>query len=150
MNPVFFELAGFNDDRKPSSSSQEWILTQTLTAAPTPHASGTVIQASDKIPMSTHWYRAGSVTNAFLIFEKLNQIEGIFRFLPTSMEGNVFTGVCHSVHNRPHDYSVTAQPCYSAVGTRPTGMLSCYLFVYSSSCRMQENFGRFMIRNHTL
>ena len=46
-------------------------------------------------------------------------------FLPTAREGNVFTGVCHSVHNRPHVYSVTAHPCYSVVGTHPTGMLSC-------------------------
>ena len=40
--------------------------------------------------------------------------------LPTAREGNVFTGVCHSVHNRPHAYSVTAHPCsvtcYGAVG----------------------------------
>ena len=28
------------------------------------------------------------------------------------MEGNVFTGVCHSVHNRPHAYSVTTHPCW--------------------------------------
>ena len=34
-------------------------------------------------------------------------------FLPIVREGNVFTDVCHSVHNRPHDYSVTAHPCYS-------------------------------------
>ena len=47
------------------------------------------------------------------------------RFLPTAREGNVFIGVCHSVHNRPHGYSVTANPCYNAVGTHPTGMISC-------------------------
>ena len=35
------------------------------------------------------------------------------------------TSVSHSVHNRSHGYSVTAQTCYSAVGTHPTGMLSC-------------------------
>ena len=34
--------------------------------------------------------------------------------------------VSHSVHNRPHGYSVTAHPCYSAFGMHPTGMLSCY------------------------
>ena len=32
--------------------------------------------------------------------------------LPTEREGNVFTGVCYSVHNRPHAYSVTAHPCW--------------------------------------
>ena len=38
-------------------------------------------------------------------------------FLPTAREGNVFTGVCHSVHNRPQGYSVNGHPCYSGVGT---------------------------------
>ena len=33
--------------------------------------------------------------------------------------------VNHSVHNRPHGYSVTVHPCYGAVGMHPTGMLSC-------------------------
>ena len=45
--------------------------------------------------------------------------------LPTAREGNVFTGICHSVQNCPHGYLVTAHPCYSTVGTHPTGMLSC-------------------------
>ena len=48
-------------------------------------------------------------------------------FYSTARKDNVFTGVCHSVHNRPHGYSVTVHPIYSAVGARPTGMLSCYL-----------------------
>ena len=47
------------------------------------------------------------------------------RFLPTTREGNVIRGVRHSVHYRPHGYSVTAHPWYSAVGMHPTGMLSC-------------------------
>ena len=33
-------------------------------------------------------------------------------FLSTAREGNVFTGVCRSVHNRPHAYSITAHPCW--------------------------------------
>ena len=33
--------------------------------------------------------------------------------------------VSHSVHNRPHGYSITAHPGCGAVGTHPTGMLSC-------------------------
>ena len=33
--------------------------------------------------------------------------------------------VSHSVHNQPHDYSLIAHPCYGAVITHPTGMLSC-------------------------
>ena len=46
--------------------------------------------------------------------------------LPTAREGNVFTGVCHSVHNRPDGYSVIAHPYYGAVGMHPTGMLSYF------------------------
>ena len=46
--------------------------------------------------------------------------------LLTAREGNVFTSICHSVHNWPHGYSATAHPCYSAVGTHPTGVLSCF------------------------
>ena len=34
--------------------------------------------------------------------------------------------VSHSVHNQPHGCSVTAHPRFGAVGTHPTGMLSCY------------------------
>ena len=30
------------------------------------------------------------------------------------------------VPNRPHDYSFIARLCYGAVGTHPTGMLSCF------------------------
>ena len=39
----------------------------------------------------------------------------------------MFSQACisHSVHNRPHGYSVTAHPCYGAVVTHPSGMLSC-------------------------
>ena len=35
--------------------------------------------------------------------------------------------ISHSVHNWPHGYSVTTNPCHGAVGTHPTGMLSCYI-----------------------
>ena len=51
--------------------------------------------------------------------------------LPTAREGNVFLSTCHSVHNRPHAYLVTAHPCwllghcYITVGSHATGMLSC-------------------------
>ena len=54
--------------------------------------------------------------------------------LPTAKEGNVFTGMCHSVHNRPHGYSVTAHPRYGAIlpiGKHPTGMLSCLHVIFS-------------------
>ena len=38
--------------------------------------------------------------------------------------------VSHSVHNRPHGYSVTAHPCYGAVDMHPTGMLIAFLFQF--------------------
>ena len=42
------------------------------------------------------------------------EIKGTHSFvlLPTAREGNVFTLVCDSVHNRPYGYSVTAHPCW--------------------------------------
>ena len=43
------------------------------------------------------------------------------------------TIVSHCVHNRPHDYSFTAHPCYGAVGTHPTGMHSCFKKYFSVS-----------------
>ena len=49
------------------------------------------------------------------------------RLLPTAREGNVFTGVCHSVHKHPHGFSVTTHPRYGVVGMHPTGMLTCCL-----------------------
>ena len=49
-----------------------------------------------------------------------------------------------SVHNRPRGYSVTAHSCYGAVGTHPTGMLSCvfvvvYLWKFWQSIRLGPN-----------
>ena len=41
---------------------------------------------------------------------------------------NVFTGVCQSIHNWPHGYSVTAHPCYGTVGMHTIGMLSNWEF----------------------
>ena len=46
--------------------------------------------------------------------------------------------VGHSVHKRPHGYSVTTHPCYSAFGTHPTGMLSCLLCNYSNVSRVKN------------
>ena len=60
-------------------------------------------------------------------------ISGLFQLLPTVREDNVFTGVCHSVHNGPHGYSVTVHPCYGPVGTHPTGILSCFSRVFAKS-----------------
>ena len=36
----------------------------------------------------------------------------ILCLLSTTREGNVFTRICDSVHNWPHGYSVTANPCW--------------------------------------
>ena len=46
---------------------------------------------------------------------------------------NVFTGMCRSVHNRPHGYLFTVHPYYGMVGTHPTGMLSCWKYVSGDS-----------------
>ena len=40
-----------------------------------------------------------------------------------------FTGFCHSVHNRPYGYWVTA--CYGSVVTHHTGRLSCLATAFS-------------------
>ena len=56
--------------------------------------------------------------------ERTPRLPAVHTFLTTAREGNVFKGVCHSAHNRPHGYSVTAHPCYSAVGTHPTDNLT--------------------------
>ena len=39
-------------------------------------------------------------------------LKKISHFWPAAREGNVFTCICDSVHNRPHGYSVTAHPCW--------------------------------------
>ena len=57
-------------------------------------------------------------------------------FLQTAREGNVFTGICHSVHNPPHGYSITACPCYNTVSTHPTGMLSCWNSISITKCNV--------------
>ena len=62
------------------------------------------------------------------------------RLLPTAREANVFTGVCHSVHDRPHGYPVTAHPCYGAIGTHPTGMLSCCLLCAENGSVREADF----------
>ena len=49
----------------------------------------------------------------------------MYLYLRTAREGNVFTGVCLSTIGLM-GYWFTARPCYGAVGTHPTGMLSCY------------------------
>ena len=45
--------------------------------------------------------------------------------LPAARECDVFTGVCHYVHYRPHGYSITAHPCCDVVSAHPTAMLPC-------------------------
>ena len=83
-----------------------------------------------------------------------------FRFLPTTREGNVFRGVCNSVLNRLHGYSVTAHLCYSVVGKNPTGMLSCvsrflvmkskhmYIVLYYAICLFTVSMYRPVSFNH--
>ena len=51
------------------------------------------------------------------------------------------------VHNRPHGYSFTAHPCYGAVGTYPTGMLSWsfYILILSSYPNIRSRKTSFII-----
>ena len=63
-----------------------------------------------------------SVNEKFSFKEKPRSL---FVLLLTAREGNVFTGVCYSVDNWPHGYSVTVHPSYGAVCRNPTGILSC-------------------------
>ena len=102
----------------------------TLQGAPT-YDFAKISQKLLEIDIEKIWIREGGHTSKILLCSvdlplgstKIQPIT--ITFLPTAREGNVFTGICNSVHNRPYGYSVTAHPCYSAVGTHPTGMLSC-------------------------
>ena len=58
--------------------------------------------------------------------------------LATAREGNVFTGV-----------SVTAHPCYDAVGTHPTGMLSCSILIFETIEFLQPTHN-VLLRHHKL
>ena len=47
--------------------------------------------------------------------------------------------VSHSVHNRPHGYSVTAHPCYGAVSTHPTECFLVWQIFLGENCmKMKE------------
>ena len=86
-----------------------------------PHFEGGVLLLSKSCPLVS--LRADTRT-----CKQTDSYTHIF-LLPTAREGNVFTRVCHSVHNRSHGYSVTAHPCYSVVGMHSTGMLSCVFII---------------------
>ena len=60
-----------------------------------------------------------------IITSRQRSCRKILKILPTAREPHVFRVVCHSVHNLPHGYSVTAHPYYGAVGRHPTRMLFC-------------------------
>ena len=64
----------------------------------------------------------------------------LFLFLLTAREGNVFTGVCHSVHNRAHVYSVTAHPCWLLSHLLRCGRYASYwnAFLYLHKCTFHE------------
>ena len=72
-----------------------------------------------------------------------------FNYQPQGKEMLSQVSVSHSVHNRPHGYTVTAHSCYGAVGTHPTGMLSCFyevidlpvlylLYLFFNNCQEGE------------
>ena len=49
----------------------------------------------------------------------LKQAKKLTQILEANVSGLISLG--RLVSNRPHGYSVTAHPCYGAVGTHPTG-----------------------------
>ena len=50
-------------------------------------------------------------------------------FLLPTVRGRQCFRRCLSVHNQPHGFSFTVRPYYGAIGTHPTGMLSCFFNV---------------------
>ena len=69
------------------------------------------------------------ISNDFNQYNFYNAFYNFYR-----LQGKVMfsqTSVSHSIHKWPHGYSVTAHLCFGAVGTNPTGMLSCSL-MYSN------------------
>ena len=57
-------------------------------------------------------------------------------------EGNVFTDVCHSVHNRSHGYSFTAHPCYYFLVPENVGVVFSRSHICTGFCQIKsaENF----------
>ena len=79
--------------------------------------------------LTTRPQRPGSFWNVFLFY--LLQFQNYFCLMTGNYrpQGKVMfsqVAVSHYVHAQPHGYSVTAHPCYGAVGTHLTGMLSWY------------------------
>ena len=102
---------------------------------------------------TTHTFSVPLISH---IFENifLKQAFTVPPFLPTTREGNVFTGVCDPVHNRSHGYLFTTHPCYCAVGTHPTGMLSWIMFCLHPSmlffCRTNARQDGLLLHRHGL
>ena len=61
-------------------------------------------------PLQTLSLQTKAIKNASEL--QLQGNNSTFLLLPTAREGNVYTGICHSVHNWPHAYSATAHPCW--------------------------------------
>ena len=61
---------------------------------------------------------------SFFMYSDVN-VSGSIYYRPQGKVMFLQACVSQSVHNRPHGYSVTAHPCYGAVVTHPSGMLSC-------------------------
>ena len=75
------------------------------------------VLGSNKVP--SEGCCRGSKANMLKI-SKTNLGQDIFMFI---LIQNLYSHLFLSY--RSHGYSVTAHPCYRAVGTHPTGMLSC-------------------------
>ena len=85
-----------------------------------PSSSFTVgIHAQDEVTDDDKRFVTQVYTSSKLILKKTTLDDFHFSvtlfslmFLPTAREGNVFTRVCDSVHNRSHGYLVIAHPCW--------------------------------------
>ena len=86
-----------------------------------------VIADSFKVSLDIEWEIQGVFCNVLAVL------------LPTAREDNVFTGICHSVHNRSYGYSVAGNPCYGAVSMHPTGMISCDIYVFINDIFLRAN-----------
>ena len=71
--------------------------------------------------MNTHCWVGMGFHFPGLIFIERNDV---YYYRPQGKVMFSQASVSHSVHYQPHGYSVIAHPCYGAIGTHPTGILS--------------------------
>ena len=122
-------IANINTYNKRNLKTTEWIYLQRSTTT-------TRFKKKNTSPAKTNI--------DFLDFTRYSSSGSKNYYRPRS-EGNVFTGVCHSVHNRP--YGCLMRPLgHCVVGMHPTGMLSCFNIVNICSINRRINRKRSAIK----